>query len=159
MRSFRVSVISLVILVTSLSVKVAMQGGETPLAPARLKQALVAEFGLHNYSASFEQRTWGVMARMQKRGCRMLIVQQPSEGSTKDRIEQLAQPFGPLLYVYRGRITVDPPRLEPYVRDRIVRELHQFGLSAERSPLLAVAASPGCSLQEINWSRLASFNP
>ena len=89
----------------------------------------------------------------------MLVAQRASDGSTKDRIAQFARPYGPLRHVYRGQIAVEPPRVEPFLRDRIASQLQQFGLRVGRSPVLAVAASPGCSLQEIDWSRVASFAP
>lgn len=62
--------------------------------------------------------------------------------------------YGPLAFVYQGRVYDRPPKVGPLLSFFLGRELARLGLDASRAPIIAVAASPGCALSAVPWDRV-----
>lgn len=157
MKFSRLSLIFCGLLIVSVGAKIMLkyQPKTVDMAIAESRFAgLLAEKG---YRVSVERRRWSPLIFGQKADCRLLVVNYANDGAFRDRIAQLAQPIGPLRYAYRGQLTAQPPKLDPFLRDKIITQIRQLGFKIDRVPITAIAASPGCNLQEIDWSRLASM--
>jgi hypothetical protein len=89
--------------------------------------------------------------------CRLLLADYMLDGTLSEALTVAAQPVGPIRYVARGRISehlFKPGALLAFYAER---ELRRTGFSHERHPIVAVAASPGCALDRLDWRRLASL--
>lgn len=89
------------------------------------------------------------------KNCRMWVRDYAPYGTALSYYRSEAAAFGRLVFVYRGQVRGSPPKLGPLLRYYLGRELTRLGLKANRPPILAVAASPGCDLKSISWNRVA----
>jgi hypothetical protein len=109
------------------------------------------------FAILFDRRTFGILVDGRRDGCRLVVGDYTPYGTFADRFDQLAEPIGPLRFVYRGAVHAQAPKLVPLLDHYRVRELRRVGLPALRHPIAAVAASPGCDLTPFDWSRLAAL--
>lgn len=86
--------------------------------------------------------------------CRILVHFASPEGVTDEKFRRLAQPVGPVTYQYRGRPSLDFPRLLPLLAAHVQRYAWSFGLAVPTAPLVSTARSPSCGGQTPDFTGL-----
>jgi hypothetical protein len=89
--------------------------------------------------------------------CRILIGDYPPHGTLASMFARLAAPIGPERFAWRGTVTARPPGTSALLRFFAERELRRIGLATARSPIAAIAASPGCGIDDIDWHGLETI--
>jgi hypothetical protein len=87
--------------------------------------------------------------------CRLLISEATPQGWDKSSNEIWAKPIGRLSYIFDGAVHADEPFVAPMLDRWWMRVRVKMGLSANRHPLLAVAASDDCTINALPWWELA----
>ena len=87
--------------------------------------------------------------------CRLLVADYTLDGTLAEALAVAAQPVGPIRYVARGRVSEHLFKPTALFAFYLERELRRTGLAHERHPIVAVAASPACALDRLDWERLA----
>ncbi len=90
-------------------------------------------------------------------GCRLILADYRLDGMLSEALAVAAQPVGPIRYVTRGRISDRLFKPTALLAFYVERELRRSGLAHERHPIVAVAASPACALDRLDWQRLAAL--
>lgn len=89
--------------------------------------------------------------------CRLILADYILDGTFSEALAVAAQPVGPIRYVARGRISDRLFRPTALFAFYVERELRRTGFAPERHPIVAVAASPTCALDRLDWRRLAAL--
>jgi hypothetical protein len=84
----------------------------------------------------------------------MLISKAEPQGWDRSSIELLAKSVGRLTYVFDGAVHAHQPFLAPMLDEYWMRVRFKLGLSPNRHPILAVAASDDCAVNALPWSEL-----
>jgi hypothetical protein len=87
--------------------------------------------------------------------CRILISEATPQGWDKSSNEIWARPVGRLSYIFDGTVHADEPFVAPMFDRWWTWVRLKMGLSANRHPLLAVAASEDCTINALPWWELA----
>jgi hypothetical protein len=95
--------------------------------------------------------------RGSKSGCRVLLGDYSPYGTFADLYREMARPIGPLHFAYRGERYAEAPKLRPLIELYVEREFRRLGWRVRRHPIAAVAATPGCGVDEDGWQGLASL--
>lgn len=103
-----------------------------------------------------QQRSPRIFVQAARGPCRIVAGDYPVEGTFQDVYRQLAAGVGPLRFVYRGGVWETEPKLSSLVRYHLWRALHRGGIETRRAPLIAVAASRNCDLDQIRWETTAT---
>ena len=85
----------------------------------------------------------------------MLISEAAPQGWNRSTLELLAKEVGRLTYVFDGAVHVEEPFLAPILDQYWTRVRIKMGLSPNRHPVLAVAASDDCAVDALPWRELA----
>jgi hypothetical protein len=88
----------------------------------------------------------------------MLISEAAPQGWDHSRVELRAKPVGRLSYVFDGAVYANEPFLAPMIDDYWARVRVKMGLSPNRHPVLAVAASDGCTIKTLPWWELGTLS-
>ena len=104
-----------------------------------------------------EQRPMGLILFGERGNCRVLIADYTPYGTFAPVVARLAAPIGPVHFLWRGARYEAAPKLRPLMQFYLQRELRRIGFDVWRSPLVAVAASPGCALDNLAWDRLEAL--
>lgn len=112
-------------------------------------------------SAGFETRRQfhpsAFIVQGRRGDCRMMIAEYDPDGTFADLLTIFAAPVGSLRYAWRGRLLAEPPRASA-LSERLVRnQLRRFGAAPSRHPIAAVAASPTCMPERLDWSSIAAL--
>ncbi len=142
-------------LALTLAVKLVYSREPAPDADADVLGEAVAAFLLqHGFEPRVEKRG-GVFVHASAGKCRMLISEAVPQGWNRNTIEWWAKPVGRLTYVFDGAVHAHEPFLVPMLDDYWRRVRVRFGLSPNRHPVLAVAASDDCAVDALPWWELA----
>ena len=145
------------LLALGLLLKVATNGADTAQNPqlvgTRVAEMLTAN-GLESQHAVYPI---GPEILANKGACRMVVWEYSPHGTTANVLEELARPYGSLRYAFRGKLYSRPPKVEPLIDFFSWREMKRLGIDAARSPVLAIAASPGCNVDRFNWGQVAKL--
>ena len=148
------------LLIVSIASKAAFAGPE-PEDRAEDSAATAAEM-LH--AAGFETRlvrlvrSPRIVTVAERPGCRIVAGFYPPHSTFRDVWQNLASPVGRLRFAWRGRLYEDEPKLGSLFDFYRWRELRRIGVPADRSPVIAVASSPGCPADILPWA-LADHDP
>jgi hypothetical protein len=88
--------------------------------------------------------------------CRVLLGDYSPYGTFADLYAEMAEPVGPIQYVFRGSVYARPPKLRPLIEFYLERELRRVGYGPPRHPVAAVAVTPGCALDAGRWQSLST---
>jgi len=102
------------------------------------------------------RRAPGILVEANGSDCRIVAGDYPPYDTYADVYRLLARPIGSLRYAYRGVLEPRPPKIRALLDFYLWREFRRVGLSRLRAPVIAMAATPGCSLQTINWKGVAT---
>jgi hypothetical protein len=116
----------------------------------------VASF-LHQHG--FESRVEAGLIHANAGKCRMLISEADPYGWNRSGIELLARGVGRLNYVFDGAVQQREPFLAPMIYEYWTRIGIKIGLTPSHHPVLAVAASDNCSMNELPWWELWRISP
>lgn len=123
-----------------------------PLADARFAATILRESGFNARAVSLP-RSPGAVTIGERNGCRLLAGPADAAESLAAVYAELARPIGPVHYVEGGRLVAVEPRVRTTFAYYWRRELHRIGVASDARPLFAVAISPGCAGQYIDWLR------
>jgi hypothetical protein len=144
-----------VALALTLALKMLLYNQGPAPADAEVLGETVAAFLLqHGFESNLEKRFDSVFIRVNAGKCRMLISEAAPQGWDRSRLELLAKPVGRLTYVFDGAVHAHQPFLAPMLDQYWMRVRLRLGLSSNRHPVLAVAASDDCAVDALPWSEL-----
>jgi hypothetical protein len=109
-------------------------------------QALLQAQG---YEAVQDRRPFGILVYGEKKGCRAMIADYTPYGTLADAIALRAAPIGPLRFAWRGSAYDEAPKLLPLGQFYLRREAVRIGVAIPRSPIVAMALSPGCAAPDL----------
>ena len=92
--------------------------------------------------------------RARKGGCFLVAANAVANGYLRHRFEGAAARIGPTVYNHGSARGPDFPRFLPVVTEHLQNWAFRFGISAPRTPVIAIAASPACRLDAIDWPAL-----
>lgn len=110
------------------------------------------------YATGLDDRPSGIVVSAARDGCRMTLREYQPGGIYAVVIADQARNVGTLHYAYRGALYGEPPKLRPLAEYYGRRALQRFGVTLERAPIVAVAASEGCDVASLPWQRLATMS-
>ena len=145
------------LLLVSLAAKVALSAPTPYPDPARFGGEAAAMLAGHGFATASELRPLGMLVRARRGDCRLVLADYSPYGTFADTIAARAGAAGPLRFVYRGDLYERAPKLLPLTDFYWWREQRRLGLAAPRHPIVAVAASPQCRLESLDWRRLAAM--
>jgi hypothetical protein len=125
-----------------------------PADPEVLGKAVAAFLLQHGYESRVEKRFDSFFIHANAGKCRMVIRKAVPQGWDRSSIELLAKPVGRLTYVFDGAVHAHQPFLAPMLDEYWMRVRFKLGLSPNRHPVLAVAASDDCAVDAIPWWEL-----
>ena len=143
------------LLLVSLAAKAALSAPTPDPDPARFGSEAAAMLARHGFATAPELRPLGMLVHARRDGCRLMVADYNPYGTFADVIAARARALGPLRFVYRGAFYERAPKLLPLTEHYWWREQRRLGLAAPRHPIAAVAASPQCRLELLDWDRLA----
>jgi hypothetical protein len=146
-----------VALAVTLGLKLLFYRGEP--APAEVVGEAVAVFLLqHGFETRFEKRFDLAFVQANAGKCHMLISEAAPQGWDRSRFEMWAKPVGRLTYVFDGVVHAYQPFLAPMLDEYRTRVRVRIGLSPNRHPTLAVAASDDCAVDALPWWQLSALS-
>lgn len=130
----------------SLTGKVATNTADEPLVSAErtFASAVVRQLSRSGFATTVEHWPTGVVVHAQHGACRMWVRDYSPHGTMRNVHEELANPIGPLRFVYKGAASEEPPKVGPLLRFFLQREMLRLGVSTPKYPIYAVASSPTC---------------
>jgi hypothetical protein len=144
-----------VALALTLALKMLLYNQGPAPADAEVLGETVAAFLLqHGFETRFEKRFDWVIVHANAGKCRMLVSGAAPQGWDRSRIEMLAKPVGRLSYVFDGAVHAHEPFVASMLDEYWTRVRVRVGLSPNRHPVLAVAASDDCAVDALPWWEL-----
>ena len=125
-----------------------------PLQPAEAAREVLARAGFRTRIVEFD-RSPRVLAEGFRGRCRILAGDWPPHGTFADVYRDLGSRLGTLRFVRDGAVTTEAPKLRALLEFYVWREQRRIGIEAPRTPVIAVAASPGCDLDSLPWASAA----
>ena len=145
-------------LVVTVPLKLLIQSAPESERVRHPDKTIAAFLARHNYEPRVEQRPAGTFVYATSGACRLLIRLASPYSGNLDSINISARDVGPLVFVFNGSVDPRPPisaTLLYHYRQRL-RELLGFRVTV--FPLLAVAASDGCSVESLPWREIAGIS-
>jgi hypothetical protein len=102
------------------------------------------------------ERSPRIIVAAERGRCRMIAGDYPPHSTFEDVYRDLAAPIGRLVFVHRGTVYEEAPKLRGLFDYFLWRELRRIGVGLRRSPVIAVAASDSCALGDIPWENASS---
>ena len=145
------------LLLASLAAKLALSAPTPVPDPARFGREAEAMLARQHFATAPELRPLGMLVHARRGDCRLMLGDYSPYGTFADVIAARAGAVGPLRFVYRGAFFDRAPKLVPLTDFYLWREQRRLGLAAPRHPIVAVAASPRCRVESLDWRRLAAL--
>jgi hypothetical protein len=143
-------------LVLTLAVKLFAYRHESVSTDPEVLTRAVSSFLLrHGFESHVEKRFGIVFIHANAGECRVLIREAVPQGWDHSSIEMGAKSVGRLSYVFDGTVYTREPFVAPMLQEYWTRARFKMGLSPNRHPLLAVAASNDCTIDTLPWWELA----
>ncbi len=131
------------------------QGMPAPADPELFENAVAWFLGQHGFASSLETRSRWVFVQAKSENCRMLIREAEPHGWDNSRIEFLTKEVGQVKYVFDGVVYEHEPFPAPVIGQYWAILRSKMGLSPNRHPVLAVAASDDCQIDRLPWRELS----
>ncbi|WAT18975.1 hypothetical protein OZN62_05245 [Aurantiacibacter sp. MUD11] len=116
-----------------------------------------AELATHLQAAGYSTRPVRVgtlrAVEAQRSDCHLSAAAEVFHGAKTDAFFRL-QPDGRGAFVHYGGFIEDYPRLEPLVGQYVHRYLTSFGIESPFTPVILVAAEPGCEVGTLDFGDL-----
>jgi hypothetical protein len=131
---------------------------DAPTADARLFADRALRL-LHQsgFATRQETRRFGIISYGRKDDCLLMLAEYRPHGISAEPLTAHAAPLGRLRFAWRGSLSDSAPKLLPLGEFYIQRELRRAGLEPVRHPIVAVAGSKSCALDELPWEQLAEL--
>ena len=126
-------------------------GEDRPLF-AKSVSAMLTQQG---FGTRFRAHPAGIIVYARKNECRLRVLEYPPDGSRLATVTTQAQGVGRLSFAYRGKLHTRAPKVRPLADYYLRRIFLRFGLASPRTPIVSVAASPGCPVAALPWERLS----
>ncbi len=141
-----------IIVVASLSLKVASSGAASPTEPVHLEHQLAAFLEREGFRAADNQQDGDLhlIAVKAVRGeCRLLLAVVSPQGWHQALLTQIAAPGDNVSFVFDGSVYKAQPIWRTAAHDYLGRILKYAGLNSP--PVLGVISSPACDLAKLPW--------
>lgn len=147
------------VLVVSLGGKLAASSpspGTDPIAAAATVGRMLQQAG---FDARVTETSRSPRAFVEATGgdCRIIAGEYPPQSTLLDVYRDLAAPVGRLRFAHRGRLHDQEPKVLGLFDSYLWRELRRIGIRTPRKPVIAVAASPGCTIENLPWTEVAAL--
>jgi hypothetical protein len=123
-----------------------------------LEEAVASFLLQHGFESRLEKKFDRAFVRANAGKCRVLITEVAPQGWDRSSIELLASRLGRLSYVFDGAVHEREPFLAPMIDKYWTLVRIKMGLSPNRHPVLAVAASDDCSINALPWRELGTLS-
>ena len=143
-----------VALALTLALKLLLYREPAPADDDVLGKTVAAFLLQHGFESRLDKRVDGVFIHANAGKCRMLISEAVPQGWNRSSIELWAKSVGRLTYVFDGAVHVNAPFLVPMLDEYWTRVRIKMGVSPNRHPILAVAASDDCAVEALPWWKL-----
>lgn len=148
------SALGLVLIAGSLGVK-ATATGAVLRDQARFDAEVIARLRAQGFTATREHRYADISRVHARRGRCRLLVQEASRVNEFDAVYRLkARSYGPLRYRYRGAWRAPPSEAVLQAESFVQRLSARLGIFVPISVPVAIAGSPGCNLDAIDFGPL-----
>jgi hypothetical protein len=153
-RALRLSVALLAL--TGLTLAPKLLGAARTAEPdgARLALDMAAALAAQGFRTALVPHHLFDFVRAQKGACTLIAANALAVGHLRDRFVEETAGIGPTLYHYRGATAAAFPRVAPVIAEHLQNWSYRVGIVAPRTPVIAIAASPACRLDSIDWSAL-----
>ncbi|TMJ20345.1 MAG: hypothetical protein E6G92_11535 [Alphaproteobacteria bacterium] len=84
--------------------------------------------------------------------CTLVATNALTQGYLRERFTEETAAIGPTYYHYRGATGPSFPRFIPVVSERLQNWANRVGIAVPRAPVIAIAASPACRLDTVDWA-------
>lgn len=121
---------------------------------ARLARDMAAALAAQGFRTSIVPHHLFDFVRAQKGACTLVAANALAGGYMHERFGQVTAGIGPARYHYDGATGASFPRVGPVVAEHFQNWGYRIGVVAPRIPVIAIAASPACRPEAIDWSAL-----
>jgi hypothetical protein len=84
--------------------------------------------------------------------CQMRVIKY--DGGARDIIRDLMAATDRLIFIHRGKVSLEQPNFRTTLDDLWTRSLRKIGLANHQPPVLAVLASAECNADQLPWEEL-----
>jgi len=146
-------------LALTLAVKIAFFPSVAPAeAPAEGTAPVVAFLEQQGFAIGEPlPNTEPAMLPAAKAGCKLTVAEVSPFGWHRDVLTRLARPDEQVAFVFNGTVYSAQPVWKTFFAQNWRRLLTYAGLHPPEQPVLGIIASPGCALNELPWSDVASL--
>lgn len=149
--------LGIALIVGSLGVKAAATGAVVPDA-ARFDADVIARLRAQGFAAAREHRYADLSRVHARRGTCRLLVQEASRASEFESVYRFkARDYGPLRYRYRGSWDARPREVSLQTESFLQRLSARLGFSTPLQVPVAIAGSPECHLDSIDFGPLELY--
>jgi hypothetical protein len=153
-RALRLSVALAVLIGVTLGLKLLAAGRAAEPDGGRLARDMAAALATRGFSTAVVPHHLFDYVVARKGDCALVAANALAAGYLRERFAEEVRGVGPVLYHYRGAPAAAFPRVIPVLSEHLQNWAYQVGIVAPRTPVIAIAASPACRLDSIDWSAL-----
>ncbi|MEA3042208.1 MAG: hypothetical protein QOH47_46 [Sphingomonadales bacterium] len=153
-RALRLSLALALLIGLTLAPKLLGAGRMAEPDGARLARDMAAALAAQGFRTALVPHHLFDFVRAQKGDCTLVAANAPAGGYLRDRFGEETAGVGPTLYHYRGAPDAAFPRVVPVISEHLQNWSYRVGIVAPRTPVIAIAASPACRPDAIDWSAL-----
>jgi hypothetical protein len=152
-RALRLSVALAALTGLTLGPKLLSAGRAAGPDGARLTRDMAAAFAAHGFrTAVVPHHLFDYVVVARRGACALVAANAQTDGYLRERFAEDAGGIGPILYHYSGAPVPAFPRVVPVVTEHLQNWAYRVGIVAPRTPVIAIAASPACRLDSIDWA-------
>ena len=141
----------MLLLTLSLALKLLSNRADGDVDARPMAEQMASELITLGFTAQVEQRGTQFVVLASKADCRLLARDYTPYGTMREVWEAKARGIGPMRYVWRGEVSVEPSKVGPLLALYAQRELFRVGIHTARAPVIALAASGSCVLPKGLW--------
>jgi hypothetical protein len=124
-------------------------------AEAAAEIRMVAFLSRNGFKALAEERKFGRLVQATSGNCRLRLVEVDPNGSTRDKVRLITRRDDRAAFIFNGVIYADQPMVRTALSYSWTRLLNRIGVATPQKLVLGVAASDGCSLEQLPWNEMA----
>lgn len=153
-RAFRLSLAFILLLGLTLGVKSVTADRIAHADDMRMARDMAAMLQRDGFRVAVVPHHLFPFVRAEKEGCTLVAANAVANGVFRRRFESAAARIGPTSYNHGSALGGAFPRFLPVTAEHLQNWAFRFGIVAPRTPVIAIAASPTCRLDSINWPAL-----
>lgn len=144
------------VLLTGLTLTPKLLGAARMAEPdgARLARDMAAVLTAQGFRTALVQHRLFDFVRAERGACTLVAANALASGYLQERFGELTAGVGPTQYHYGETTAAAFPRVYPVLAEHLQNWAYLVGIVAPRTPVIAIAASPACRREAIDWSAL-----